>query len=53
MLQASKDTTWNQHNGVGSTLLDNWVEERAVGADRILKERDVRFISTRGHAVRF
>ncbi|KAJ1504880.1 hypothetical protein HMI55_001830 [Coelomomyces lativittatus] len=45
-----KDTTWNQHGGVGATLLDNWVEERAVGAVRILKERDVRYISERGHA---
>ncbi|KAI9189426.1 hypothetical protein H9P43_000859 [Blastocladiella emersonii ATCC 22665] len=45
-----KDTTWNQHGGVGATLLLNWVEERAVGADRILKERNVPFISERGHA---
>ncbi|KAJ3365660.1 hypothetical protein GGF32_008793 [Allomyces javanicus] len=45
-----KDTPWNQHGGVGATLLHNWVEERAVGADRIIKERAVPYISERGHA---
>jgi hypothetical protein len=23
-------TDWNRHNGVGTTLLYNWMEERAV-----------------------
>ncbi|KAI9362077.1 hypothetical protein DFJ73DRAFT_813324 [Zopfochytrium polystomum] len=31
-------TDWNRHHGVGETLLENWVEERAVG-ERILDER--------------
>ena len=32
-------TDWNQNHGVGVTLLENWVEERAVG-DKILEERE-------------
>ncbi|KAI9139707.1 hypothetical protein BKA69DRAFT_1126271 [Paraphysoderma sedebokerense] len=46
---AVKDTTWNQHNGVGAVLLGNWFEERTVGAEKILKERDVKFVSKFGH----
>ncbi|ORZ37099.1 hypothetical protein BCR44DRAFT_1431449 [Catenaria anguillulae PL171] len=46
----SKDTTWNQHGTVGATLLANWVEERAVGEERIIKERNVPYISRQGHA---
>ncbi len=23
-------TDWNKHNGIGATLLENWVEERAT-----------------------
>ncbi|KAL7748997.1 hypothetical protein RI367_005646 [Sorochytrium milnesiophthora] len=45
----TKDTPWNQHHGVGTTLLANWVEERAVGAERVFKERNVKFVSERGH----
>lgn len=44
-----RDTTWNQHGKVGGTLLENWVEERAVGKERVLKERDVQYISKYGH----
>ena len=45
-------SAWNKHQGVGATLLDNWVEERAVG-DKIIKERsDIIFLSKNGHAVR-
>ena len=45
--------SWNQHNDrtVGATLLDNWVEERAVGPLAVT-ERDIRHISKRGHTVR-
>ncbi len=44
-------SAWNKHQGVGATLLDNWVEERAVG-DKIIKERsDNIFLSKYGHAV--
>ncbi|KAJ3067211.1 hypothetical protein HDU98_009594 [Podochytrium sp. JEL0797] len=44
-----KDTDWNRHHGVGTTLLENWVEERAV-ADKILEERqNFAGVSKRGH----
>ena len=44
-------TDWNRHNGVGATLLENWVEERAVG-DRILDERaSIAYLSQNGHKV--
>ncbi|KAI9098137.1 hypothetical protein DFS34DRAFT_649727 [Phlyctochytrium arcticum] len=42
-------TDWNRHSGVGQTLLENWVEERAVG-DRVLAERsDVATLNRNGH----
>ena len=45
-------TGWNLHHGVGATLLENWVEERAVG-DIILDERsDIKKLSRHGHHVR-
>ncbi len=44
-------TDWNRHRGVGATLLENWVEERAVG-DLIIEERtDLPFLSRQGHKV--
>ena len=44
-------TDWNRHRGVGATLLENWVEERAVG-DLILEERsDLPHLSRAGHKV--
>ncbi|KAH6561760.1 hypothetical protein BASA62_009590 [Batrachochytrium salamandrivorans] len=40
---------WNKHHGVGATLIENWVEEQAVG-DLIISERsDVRNLSRDGH----
>lgn len=45
-------TDWNRHHGVGATLLENWVEERAVG-DIVLEERsDLSKLSRTGHNVR-
>lgn len=41
-------TDWNRHGAVGATLLENWVEERAVG-DKVIEERDVRRLSRSGH----
>ena len=42
-------TDWNRHRGVGATLLENWVEERAVG-DLIIEERsDIPYLSRQGH----
>jgi len=42
-------TDWNRHRGVGATLLENWVEERAVG-DAIIEERsDIPYLSRQGH----
>nr|KAJ3419810.1 hypothetical protein HK105_006475 [Polyrhizophydium stewartii] len=42
-------TDWNRHHGVGATLLENWVEERAVG-DLIIQERsDISKLSRFGH----
>ena len=44
-------TDWNRHRGVGATLLENWVEERAVG-DLIIDERsDIPLLSRQGHSV--
>jgi hypothetical protein len=44
-------SAWNRHHGVGVTLLDNWVEERAVG-ERIIQERsNIIELSRQGHAV--
>jgi hypothetical protein len=44
-------SAWNRHHGVGATLLDNWVEERAVG-DKIIKEREnIAKLSRQGHSV--
>ncbi|KAI9335773.1 hypothetical protein BDR26DRAFT_1009206 [Obelidium mucronatum] len=44
-----KGTDWNRHHGVGETLLENWVEERAV-SDKILEERkQFAGVSKRGH----
>ncbi|KAJ3047682.1 hypothetical protein HK097_011305, partial [Rhizophlyctis rosea] len=37
MLQNGTD--WNKHHGIGATLLENWVEERAV-ADREAAKQD-------------
>lgn len=46
-------STWNRHRGVGATLLENWVEERAVG-DLILEERaDLPTLSRQGHQVSY
>ena len=46
-------TDWNRHHGVGETLLENWVEERAVG-DLIIEERsNLPHLSRQGHQVRF
>jgi hypothetical protein len=38
-MQLKGDSGWNRHHGVGATLLENWVEERAVG-DKVLVERE-------------
>ncbi|KAJ3272690.1 Sperm-associated antigen 8 [Terramyces sp. JEL0728] len=47
--QSGHSSAWNKHNGVGATLLDNWVEERAVG-DKIMKERsNIILLSKQGH----
>ncbi|KAI8811877.1 hypothetical protein BJ742DRAFT_105547 [Cladochytrium replicatum] len=44
-------TDWNQHHGIGATLLENWVEERAVGAEVIQSERaDMGKLNKNGHA---
>ncbi|KAI8614062.1 hypothetical protein BC830DRAFT_1129210 [Chytriomyces sp. MP71] len=44
-----KGTDWNRHHGVGATLLENWVEERAV-SDQILEERqNMAKLSKMGH----
>jgi hypothetical protein len=44
-------TDWNRHHGVGATLLENWVEERAVG-EKILEERaSIAALSKAGHSV--
>ncbi|KAI8834730.1 hypothetical protein BJ741DRAFT_609012 [Chytriomyces cf. hyalinus JEL632] len=37
-MATQRGTDWNRHHGVGTTLLENWVEERAV-SDKILEER--------------
>ncbi|KAJ1544284.1 Sperm-associated antigen 8 [Cladochytrium tenue] len=43
-------TDWNRHHGVGQTLLENWVEERAVG-NRIVEERNtMERLQRAGHA---
>ncbi|KAJ3206511.1 hypothetical protein HDU67_008143 [Dinochytrium kinnereticum] len=43
-------TDWNRHHGVGATLLENWVEERAVGERNILDERaSIAHLSKQGH----
>ncbi|KND04000.1 uncharacterized protein SPPG_01448 [Spizellomyces punctatus DAOM BR117] len=48
-MQFHNGTDWNRHHGVGATLLENWVEERAVG-DRVLDEReDIANLSKNGH----
>ncbi|TPX67962.1 hypothetical protein SpCBS45565_g03522 [Spizellomyces sp. 'palustris'] len=50
-MQFHNGTDWNRHHGVGATLLENWVEERAVG-DRVLDEReDIAGLSKNGHRV--
>ncbi|KAI8901776.1 hypothetical protein BC833DRAFT_576065 [Globomyces pollinis-pini] len=42
-------TAWNKNIGVGATLLENWVEERAVGP-RIVEERsNIALVSKQGH----
>lgn len=46
------DTGWNRHNGVGATLLENWVEERAVGAQVLYERENIKKISTTGHEVK-
>ncbi|KAJ3318870.1 Sperm-associated antigen 8 [Boothiomyces sp. JEL0866] len=47
--QSEHSSAWNRHNGVGATLLENWVEERAVG-DKIIKERsNIVALSKQGH----
>ena len=44
-------SAWNRHHGVGATLLENWVEERAVG-ERIIQERsNIATLSRQGHNV--
>jgi hypothetical protein len=42
---------WNQHHGVGETLLDNWVEERAVGPLIEQERSNIIELSTKGHVV--
>lgn len=49
--ESDHSSAWNRHNGVGATLLENWVEERAVG-DKIIKERsNIIALSKQGHDV--
>jgi hypothetical protein len=47
-----RTSDWNQNHGVGQTLLENWVEERAVG-DLILEDRNkpIALVSRSGHKV--
>ncbi|KAJ3114094.1 hypothetical protein HDU96_002554 [Phlyctochytrium bullatum] len=46
---SSGSVDWNRHRGVGATLLENWVEERAVG-EKILDERSsIARLSKQGH----
>ncbi|KAI8916364.1 hypothetical protein EDD86DRAFT_185454 [Gorgonomyces haynaldii] len=40
---------WNSHHGVGRTLLDNWVEERAVGPLIEQERADIKAVSKNGH----
>ncbi|KAI9193332.1 uncharacterized protein BJ171DRAFT_637905 [Polychytrium aggregatum] len=41
---------WNRANGVGQTLMENWVEERAVG-EKIVEEREnMARVSKMGHS---
>ena len=50
--QIAHASAWNGNNGVGATLLENWVEERAVG-DKIIRERaNLAHLSKHGHEVR-
>ena len=42
---------WNRHHGVGATLLENWVEERAVGALIEEERADISKLSRYGHKV--
>ncbi|RKO86861.1 hypothetical protein BDK51DRAFT_35011, partial [Blyttiomyces helicus] len=44
------NTDWNRHHGIGSTLLENWVEERAVGPQKIIEERSIATLSKNGHS---
>ncbi|KAJ3331983.1 hypothetical protein HDU76_001657 [Blyttiomyces sp. JEL0837] len=41
---------WNKHLGVGATLLDNWVEERAVGEKILLERSNIAALSKMGHS---
>ncbi len=44
-------TDWNRHHGVGATLLENWVEERAVGGTILQEREDIKKLSRNGHKV--
>ena len=44
-------TDWNRHHGVGATLLENWVEERAVGEVMLEERTDLSKLSRAGHKV--
>lgn len=49
----NQGSDWNRNHGVGATLLENWVEERAVGS-LIEDERNqpAAQLSRHGHKVR-
>ncbi|KAJ3064428.1 Sperm-associated antigen 8, partial [Quaeritorhiza haematococci] len=40
---------WNQHNGVGATLVENWVEERAVEGYVVEERKDRVRVGKVGH----
>jgi hypothetical protein len=42
---------WNRHHGIGETLLENWVEERAVGGLIKQERSDIAKLSRNGHQV--
>ena len=44
-------TDWNRHHGIAPTLLENWVEERAIG-DLVYEERvAIPLFNRHGHSV--
>jgi hypothetical protein len=43
-------SAWNQHK-IGATLLDNWVEERAVGDQILVEKNNIATLSRQGHQV--